>query len=109
MKIKLSIAVPVFAALTAGAAPTSFTSTGWVSGVPVPGVWCTNGQGQVSVRSLVHTARVQSTDPRLTGHRLITVNGGYNADGTATLQGTSYHQVGTWDPAGTTFTPAGGV
>jgi len=108
MKRQQLVALSLFAALTATAATTTYTSTGWVTGVPVMGVWCTNALGQVSLRSLVHTARVQSTDPRMSGDRLITVDGGYNADGTATLQGSSYQQVGTWD-AQTNFIPSGGV
>jgi hypothetical protein len=53
--------------------------------------------------------RVQCTDPRVAGQLLIIADGAFNADGTATLQGTSYMQVGTWDAAGTNFTPTGGM
>jgi hypothetical protein len=49
------------------ATPTLFTSTGWVIGVPVPGIWHTNALGQVLVRGNAHLARVESSDARLTG------------------------------------------
>jgi hypothetical protein len=109
MKLRSWAVVPFAAVLTGTAGAASYTSTGWVNGVPVMGVWCTNNAGQVYVRSLVHTVKVQSTDPRLTGQRLITLDGSYNADGTASLRGASYQQVGTWDATGTNFIPSGGV
>jgi hypothetical protein len=96
-------------ALAASAQTTPCTSTGWVNGVQFPGMFCTNALGQVFARGIVHTARVQATDPRVTGQVLIITEGAMNADGTANLQGQSYLQVGTWDPAGTTFTPTGGL
>jgi hypothetical protein len=95
-------------ALTARA-DTPYTSTGWVIGVPVPGIWHTNALGQVLVRDNVHLARVESSDPRLTGQRLILVNGAAQADGSVILYGNCDQQVGTWDPARTNFTATGGL
>lgn len=86
-----------------------FTATGWVNGVLAPGILCTNGSGQLLIRGNVHTARVQGTDPRFTGQALIISQGGNNADGTFSMQDTSYLQVGTWDAAGTNFMPMGGM
>jgi hypothetical protein len=99
----------LLAALPVIAADTPYAATGWVDGVVAPGIACTNTLGEVFVRGNVHTARVQSSDPRLTGSRCIFVNGDYQADGTANLQGTVYHQVGTWDADGTHFTASGGL
>jgi hypothetical protein len=98
----------LLAALTVRA-DTPYTSTGWVIGAPVPGIWCTNAQGQVIMRGNAHLVRVTSTDPRLTGRRLIFVNGDAQPDASALFSGTSYQETGTWDPAGTTFTPSGGL
>ncbi|MHC1767459.1 MAG: hypothetical protein AB9869_24795 [Verrucomicrobiia bacterium] len=95
--------------ITASAQTTPFTATGWVNGVQSPGIACTNALGQVFVRGILHTARVQASDARVTGQVVIIADGAYNANGTANLQGPSYLQVGTWDAAGTTFTPTGGL
>ncbi|MHC1765099.1 MAG: hypothetical protein AB9869_12500 [Verrucomicrobiia bacterium] len=99
----------LLAVLPVAAADTPYTATGWVNGVVAPGIACTNTLGGVFVRGNVHTARVQSSDPRLAGSRLILVNGDHQTDGRANLQGTVYHQVGTWDPDGTNFTASGGL
>jgi hypothetical protein len=93
----------------ASAQTTSYTATGWVYQVLAPGLLCTNALGQVLLRANVHVARVHSSDSRMTGDRLIVVDGNYNADGTVNFQGTTYQQVGTWDVAGTNFTPTGGM
>ena len=60
---------------------TPYMATGWVIGVPVSGVWCTNALGQVGFRGNTHVARVESTDARLTGRRTIYVDGAAQADG----------------------------
>lgn len=88
---------------------TTFTATGWINGVQSPPIVCTNALGQVLVRGSLHTARVQATDPRVTGQVSIFSEGVYNSGGAADMQGMSYLQVGTWDPAGTNFTPSGGL
>jgi hypothetical protein len=88
---------------------TPYTATGWVIGVPVPGLWCTNALGQVGFRGNAHLARVVGTDPRLTGRRTIFVDGAAQADGSSIIYGPVYHEVGTWDVAGTNFTPTGGM
>lgn len=88
---------------------TSFTATGWVNAVLAPGIVAVNGLGQVLYRGGVHTARVEGSDPRVAGQVFIVTDGGYNADGTASIQGPAYLQVGTWDPAGTNFTPNGAM
>jgi hypothetical protein len=91
------------------AQPSSFTATGWVNGVRAPGIWATNALGQVICRGIVQTARVQSPDARVAGQVFVICDAAANADGTANMQGPTYLQVGTWDPAGTNFTPSGGV
>ncbi len=92
---------------TVSAQTTPFTAIGWVNGVQFPGIVCTNALGQGLYRGVVHTVRVQATDPRVTGQVLILSEGAYNADGTVNMQGQGYLQVGTWD-GGTNFTPTGG-
>jgi hypothetical protein len=105
----ITIAVLLLAALTVAAADTPYTATGWVIGVPVPGIWCTNALGQVGFRGNAHLARVVGTDARLTGRRTIFVDGAAQADGSSIIYGPVYHEVGTWDAAGTNFTPTGGM
>jgi hypothetical protein len=60
---------------TAWAQDTPFTATGWVNGMLSPGFTWTNNLGQVLLRANIHTARVQASDPRMTGQELITVDG----------------------------------
>ena len=105
----ITIAVLLLAALPAAAADTPYTATGWVIGVPVPGIWCTNALGQVGFRGNTHLARVVGTDARLTGRRTIFVDGAAQTDGSSIIYGPVYHEVGTWDAAGTNFTPTGGM
>ncbi len=93
----------------ASAQTTSFTATGWVNAVLAPGIAASDALGQTSIRGAVHTMRMQGSDPRITGQLLMMSEGGYLADGTANVQGPAYLQVGTWDPAGATFTPDAGV
>ncbi len=104
-----AIALWLAAGSVSAATAKTYTATGWVNGVLALGITSTNAEGQVFFRGNVHTARVQSSDARLTGNRMIFVNGDYNADGSASLSGTVYHQVGTWDTAGTNFTATGGL
>jgi hypothetical protein len=99
----------LLAALPVAAADTPYTATGWVIGVPVPGIWCTNALGQVGFRGNAHLARVVGSDERLTGRRTIFVDGAAQADGSSIIYGPVYHEVGTWDAAGTNFTPTGGM
>ena len=95
--------------IAASAQTTAWTATGSVKDVLCPGILCTDALGQVTVRGIVHTERMQASDPRLTSQVLAISDGAYNPDGTANLQGTSHLAVGTWDPSGTNFTPVGGV
>lgn len=104
-----SLAAWAFLWPTAASAQTPFTATGWVNGVPAPGIWATNALGQVTCRGIVQTARVQSPDVRVAGQVFVICDAAANADGTANMQGSTYLQVGTWDAAGTVFTPSGGV
>jgi hypothetical protein len=104
-----SLAAWAFLWPAAVSAQTSFTATGWVNGVPAPGIWATNALGQVICRGIVQTAQVQSPDARLAGQVFVICDASANADGTANMQGQAYLQVGTWDAAGTNFTPSGGV
>ncbi len=98
-----------FSALRASAGESPYTATGWVIGVPVPGIWCTNDLGQIGIHGNVHQARVESSDPRLTGRRTIFVDGAAQADGSTLMYGAAYHEVGTWDATGTDFTATGGM
>jgi len=90
-------------------ADTLFTGTGWIVGVPVPGVWCTNALGQVGMRGNIHVTREENTEPSLIGRRTISVNGAAQPDGSSIIYGASYQEVGTWDATGTNFTPTGGM
>lgn len=92
-------------ALLPPTATSAQTTTGWVNQVLSPGIVVTNALGQVLVRGIVHTERLQGPDARTTGQVLILGQADFNADGTANAQGTGYLQVGTWDTAGTSFTP----
>jgi hypothetical protein len=94
---------------TALARAATFTATGWVNAVLSPGLVYTNSLGQVLVRGVVHTERMQSSDPRVTGQVLVIAEGCYNSDGAANTQGSAYLQVGTWDLDGTNFTPTHGM
>ncbi|MBM3878498.1 MAG: hypothetical protein FJ387_02095 [Verrucomicrobia bacterium] len=97
----------LLAALTVKA-DTPYTATGSVVGAPVLGIWQTNALRQVIMRGNAHLVRVDSSDLRLTGRRLIFVDGAAQADGMALVWGTSYQEVGTFD-ATDTFTPTGGT
>lgn len=110
----LSVAVSwLLGMLPVGAAvPTPYTSTGWITAVPVPSIVWTNDLQQVLFRGNAQTVRVESSDPRLTGRRVVFVDGAYQADGTALLNGVAYQEVGNWDmadPASPKFTASGGV
>ncbi len=94
------------------AAEPAFTGTGYLVGVPVPGILCTNASGQVSLKGNVHILRVQVNDPRCTGRFQAVMDMAYQADGTALFGGTACQEAGTWnlaDPANPKFTPTGGV
>ena len=88
---------------------TPYAGTGWVIGVPVLPEVCTNGAGQVLLRANVQTLRVDGTDARFPGRRSVFTDGAYQADGSALIYGTCYHEVGTWDATGTNFTATGGI
>ncbi len=93
----------------ASAQTTSFTATGWVNAVLAPGLAATDAMGHASIRGATYTVRMEGSDARVTGQLLVMSEGGYLADGTANVQGPAYLQVGTWDPAGTSFTPGAGI
>jgi hypothetical protein len=95
-------------ALPAGAA-TSFTTTNWVAAVPLPGIPCTNGLGQVYLKGNVHVHRVVSAEARIAGRLQAWMDLAYQTNGTAIFGGPAYGELGTWDAAGTNFTPSGGV
>lgn len=105
------VATTVFLILAASTlqAGTPYTGTGWITSAPVPGIWCTNAQGQVGMRGNVHLVRVQCSDPRVTGRRTVFVNGAAQTDGSSLLYGSAYQEAGNWDSAGTNFTAAGGM
>jgi hypothetical protein len=103
----LSIASP-----PAVAAQVSYTGTGYLVAVPVPGVLCTNSAGQVAIKGNVHILRVETTDPRMTGRLQAAMDLAYQADGTTTFSGPAAQEVGSWDladPLNPRFIPTGGV
>jgi len=107
-----TLASLVLAALPLAAVGPTITGTGYLVGVPVPGILCTNTAGQVSLKGNVHVLRVQADDPRFTGRFQAAMDLAYQADGTALFGGSAYQEVGTWDlkdPANPKFTPTGGV
>jgi hypothetical protein len=92
--------------------PTTFTGAGYLVGVPVPGILCTNAAGQVALKGNVHVLRVQTDDPRSTGRFQAGMDLVYQTDVTALFRGAAHQEVGTWnlsDPAHPGFTPTGGV
>ena len=103
------LTVTLLLAAGAARAQTPYTGAGWIIGVPVPGIWCTNAQAQVGMRGNAHLVRVQCSDPRVTGRRTVFVNGAARADGSALIYGAAYQEVGTWDATGTNFTATGGM
>ena len=92
-----AISLLLLAALTRGA-DIPCTATGWVIEEPLPGLWCTNAQGQMMLRGNAHRVYVESSDPRLTGERFMFLNGDGQADGSTLLSGTGYQQAsgGLW-------------
>jgi hypothetical protein len=75
----------------------------------MPGITCTNGSGQVALKGNVHVVRNLADDARVTGRLHAWMDLAYQADGTALFSGPAYLEVGTWDAAGTNFTPSGGA
>jgi hypothetical protein len=97
-------------ALTALAAQadTSFTATGYVYQVPIPGIWVTNPLSQVQMKGNVHVVAMQGSDPRITGRLQAGLDLAWQTNGTALGGGLAYFEVGTWQNQ-TTFTPGGGL
>ena len=107
-----TLASLLLAALPLAAAGPASTGTGYLVGVPVPGILCTNASGQVSLKGNVHVLMVQADDARLTGRCQAAMDLAYQADGTALFGGAACQEVGTWDlvdPANPKFTPTGGA
>jgi len=108
-------ALATFAALLLSALPatgqtdTPFTAISWLTGVPVPGLLCTNALGQVHLKGNVHVLRVQADDARVAGRLQAMPDVAFQADGTRVFSGAAYDEVGTWDATGANFTPAGGL
>jgi hypothetical protein len=103
------LALSLFLVALPAGADTSFTSTGWLSAVPMPGITCTNGSGQVALKGNVHVVRNLADDARVTGRLHAWMDLAYQTNGTALFSGPAYLEVGTWDAAGTNFTPSSGV
>jgi hypothetical protein len=103
------LALSLFLVALPAGADTSFTTTNWVAAVPVPGIPCTNGLGQVYVKGNVHVHRVVSAEARIAGRLQAWMDLAYQTNGTAIFGGPAYAELGTWDAAGTNFTPSGGV
>ncbi|MCL4178080.1 MAG: hypothetical protein KJ072_10125 [Verrucomicrobia bacterium] len=102
--------VPLLAVLPAtGQTNTPFTATSWLTGVPVPGLLCTNALGQVYLKGNVHVLMVQADDARVAGRLQAMPDVAFQADGTRAFSGAAYDEVGTWDATGANFTPGGGV
>ena len=92
-----------------GQSNTPFTATSWLTGVPVPGLLCTNALGQVSLKGNVHVLKVQTDDARVAGRLQAMPDVAFQADGTRVFSGTAYNEVGTWNATGTNFTRIGGA
>jgi hypothetical protein len=106
---RIAFVLPLLLTALPTSGDTSFTGTGWLTGVPVAGILCTNGSGQVYLNGNVHTLRVMADDTRVTGRLEAMPHVAFLPDGTRQFTGRAYSEVGTWDTAGTTFTPSGGV
>jgi hypothetical protein len=107
--LPLTVTLMLLAALPVTAATsTPYTATGWITEVPVLGIWATNASGRVFLKGNVHVARVQADDPRVTGRLQAIMDVAYQADGTGVFYGTAYQEVGTWQNQ-TNFTPTGGL
>lgn len=89
--------------------PVSYSGTGRIHQVLSPTLLIPLPNGQVLLRGSIQTVRAECTDPRLTGRRTVVTDGYVQADGSIVLYGRGYYEVGTWDVAGTNFTPSGGV
>ena len=103
------LALSLFLVALPAGADTNFTTTNWVAAVPLPGIPCTDGLGQVYLKGNVHVHRVVSAEARIAGRLQAWMDLAYQTNGTAIFGGPAYAELGTWDPAGTTFTPSGGV
>lgn len=104
---RILIALPLVLPALSVDADTSFTATGWLAGVPVPGILCTNTAGQVYFKGNVHVLRLESAEPRVVGRLQAMPEVAFQADGTRRFTGNSYLEVGTWD--GTNFMRTDGV
>ncbi len=83
-------------------------STGWWVTELLPGVAGFNNSGQMYLLGEVHVLKMESADPRTAGRAIATMNLEAQPDGTATFEGSSSMEVGTWDADGL-FTRTGGV
>jgi hypothetical protein len=99
--------LPLLLAALPASADSPFTATGWLTGVPVPGILYTNQAGQIYFKGNVHVLRLESAEPRIAGRLQAMPEVALQADGTRRFTGTAYSEVGTWD--GTNFTRTDGV
>jgi len=90
-------------------ADTSFTSTHVFRGYPVSGPHYEDSSGLLHQKGMVQQQPELADDPRATGQLTSWTDMDYQPDGTATLSGHAYLEVGIWDATGTNFTPIGGV
>lgn len=104
---RIVLALPLLLAVLPAGADTNFTGDGWLTGVPVPGVLCTNSSGQVYLKGNIHMLRLLANDPRVTGRLEAMPHIAFQPDGTRKFTGTAYSEVGAW--VGTNFTATGGV
>jgi hypothetical protein len=110
-RLSCSHALAIFLLVLAGLptrADTSFTATGWLSSVPLPGITCSNSSG-VYLKGNVHALRLLSNDARVTGRLQAWMDLAYQPDGSAIFSGPACSEVGTWDSTGASFTPSGGL
>jgi hypothetical protein len=85
-----------------------FTSTGWFHSEPLPGILTTNSTGRY-LKGNAHVVRLLSDEVRVAGRMEAWMDMAFLPDGTAIFSGPAYLEVGTWDSAGSSFTPGGGV
>jgi hypothetical protein len=101
--------LPLLLAALPACADINFTNIGWDQMLPVPGITCTDGSGQVYVKGCFYEVRLLAEDARMTGRLRVWSDLANQGDRTATFCGPAYLEVGTWDGTGTNFTPTGGV
>jgi hypothetical protein len=85
---KIVLALPLLLAALPTNADPSFTTTGWLIGVPVPCILCTNQAGQAYFKGNVHVLRFESAELHVTGRFQTMPEVAFQPDGTRRFTGT---------------------